>query len=165
MKYFYHFEDKQHGPFELEELRDFHLPPEIPVWYEGMAEWQPASTIPELQDMYQAPSSQQQQVRAKPQGNPTLKFFRIALGVLLLIFTLGLVGSGLENDPIELTPFVMAVIFLGLGVWLIFKKSKFRSGNARNQEEYTAADGTIYDEQMNMLSKDDDYSDDGGDFD
>lgn len=169
-QYFYLLDNEKCGPFVLADLIDVNLPQDILVWHEGLADWVPAGTLPELQDMYQAPQPQapipnQMQTRRMPQGNPTLKFFRIALAVVLLFFAIALVGSGMENDPIQMTPFVMAAIFLAIGLWLLLKKSKFKRGNVRNDDDYTAADGAIYAEQMNMLSQDDDYSDDGSDFD
>ena len=173
-QYFYILDDEQCGPFVLADLIDVNLPPEILVWYEGMAEWQPAHTMPELQEMYQAQAQAQAQaqvqvpnrpqVQIKPQGNPTLKFFRIVLALALVLFSFALVASGFENKPLEMTPFVMAVIFFGVGLWLLLKKSKYKPGNIGNQGEYTATDGSIYAEQMNMMQQDDSY-DDGGDFD
>ena len=163
-QYFYLLDNEQCGPFVLADLRDVNLPPEILVWYEGLAEWQPASTLPELQDLYQVPPQQapipnQPQVKRQAK-NPTLKFFRIVLAIFFLVFAIGLVGSGLENNPIEITPFVMGVIFLGLGIWLLLKKSQYIHGSGRNQDDYTDADGAIYAQQMNMMQQDD-YSDDG----
>jgi len=167
-QYFYLLDNEQCGPFVLADLRDVNLPQDILVWYEGLAEWQPAGTLPELQDLYQvppapAPVPNQPQARMKPKGNPTLKFFRIVLAIFFLVFAIAGVGSGLENDPLEATPFVMAVICLGLGLWLFLKKSKYKRGT-QNQDDYTDADGAIYAQQMNMMQQDDSY-DDGGDFD
>jgi len=162
-QYFYYHENEQFGPFVLADIRDMHLPEDMPVWYEGMAEWQPAATLPELQDLYQAPPPQQQRV-VQAKGSPLLKILRIALGIFCLLMVFGMVGSGLENNPIEPMPFVLAVIFLGLGLWLILKKSKYKRGGAQNQDDYTDADGAIYAQQMNMMQQDDVY-DDGGDFD
>lgn len=170
-QYFYLLDDEQCGPFVLADLIDVKLPQDILVWYEGLPEWQPAGTLPELQDMYreqaaepQAPIPNQPQIQRKPQGNPTLKFFRIVLAIVLLFFAVALVGSSFENKTAEITPFVIAVIFLGLGLWLLLKKSKFKSGNIKNRDEYTDADGAIYAQQMNMMQQDD-FNDDDGDFD
>lgn len=167
-QYFYLLDDEQCGPFVLADLIDVKLPQEILVWYEGLEEWQPAGTLPELQDMYnepipQAPIPNQPQIQRKPQGNPTLKFFRITLAIILWVISIALVGSSLENKTTEITPFVMAVLFFGLGLFLFLKKSKYKKGNPTYKEDYTAADGAIYAEQMNMLSQDDDY-DDGSDY-
>lgn len=167
-QYFYLLDNEQCGPFVLADLRDVNLPPEILVWYEGMAEWQPAATLPELQDLYQVPPPQapipNQPSVKKRAKNPTLKFFRIVLAILFLIFAVALVGSGLENNPIEITPFIMGVIFLGLGIWLLLKKSQYITTGPQNQNDYTDADGAIYAQEQNMLQQDD-YLDNGDDFD
>ena len=170
-QYYYLLDNEQCGPFVLADLIDVKLPQDILVWYEGLPEWQPAGTLPELQDMYQeqaaepqAPIPNKAQIRQKPQGNPTLKFFRIILAIFLLIFAIAGVGSELESNTIEITPLVISAICLGLGLWLLLKKSKYKRGSARNQGDYTDADGAIYAQQMNMMQMDDDY-DDGGDYD
>ena len=70
-QYFYLLDNEKCGPFVLADLIDVNLPQDILVWYEGLADWIPAGTLPELQDMYQAPQPQapipnQMQARRMP---------------------------------------------------------------------------------------------------
>lgn len=51
-KYFYRDNNQNLGPFSLQELQSKYITPQTYVWYEGLAEWQPASQIPELQSLF-----------------------------------------------------------------------------------------------------------------
>ena len=52
MKYYYYADnDKQFGPFTVEELQSQRLKKNILVWTEGMNEWSTADSIEELQDI------------------------------------------------------------------------------------------------------------------
>jgi len=71
MDWFYAQNNQQHGPVTAEALvsmlQQGHVQPADLVWREGMANWQPASTVPELG-------------AATPAINPSLGYFNPALG-------------------------------------------------------------------------------------
>lgn len=166
-QYYYHDEGEQFGPFELAELIDMHIPEHVLIWHEGLQDWTPAGNIPGLQHLYVAPPPQQQRV-IQPKGNPVLKFLRIAFGIFCLLMVIGLISAGIEKDPIDITHFVLAAIFLALGLWLILKKSKAAKAGTHtgNQAE---VDGMLYAQGMNAANPgwEDDSGgyDAGGDFD
>jgi hypothetical protein len=54
-KYYYSDGVNQHGPFTKEELREKHISRETLVWFQGMANWQPAGTVQELGDIFFMP--------------------------------------------------------------------------------------------------------------
>ncbi len=51
-KYFLTDGKKNYGPYTLEELRTKNITRETMVWYEGMTDWQPAGTLPELSELF-----------------------------------------------------------------------------------------------------------------
>lgn len=73
MKYFIANNGQQSGPFELQDLVANGLTPNSMVWCEGMANWQPATSVPEVaqvlmpQQQYQQPQPQYQQQYQQPQ--------------------------------------------------------------------------------------------------
>lgn len=158
-KYFYLLDNEQYGPFPLVEIRDMHIPPDTLVWYQGMADWQPAHTFPELQDLYIAQPQQPVVVKTE---NPFVKFFRIVAGVFCFILVIGLIGSGLEEEPITAMPFILAVVFLALGSWLLFKKPGNKNRNSVDNKN--EIDGMFYAQGQNMLQQEDSWAD-AGDFD
>ena len=52
--------DQQSGPFSLYELRARGLQPDTLVWREGMAEWQPAASVPQLRALLFGPVIEQE---------------------------------------------------------------------------------------------------------
>jgi TM2 domain-containing membrane protein YozV len=53
--YYFAAGNDRKGPFTLEELRGQGVRPEMLVWTEGMADWQPASSVPELSPLFGPP--------------------------------------------------------------------------------------------------------------
>lgn len=53
MKYFIHENGQQSGPFSIEQLKLMHLSVDTNVWCEGMAKWDKAKNVPELQILFQ----------------------------------------------------------------------------------------------------------------
>jgi GYF domain 2 len=49
-KYYFHDGTMQHGPFDLEELKEKNISAETPIWFESMPDWKPAGQIDELKD-------------------------------------------------------------------------------------------------------------------
>ena len=47
------FNNRQAGPYTLDQLRSMPLSPNTPVWYEGLADWTPASQAPVTQVLFQ----------------------------------------------------------------------------------------------------------------
>lgn len=48
MKYWIVINNKQAGPYELEQLRTLPVLPNTPVWHEGLDHWVPAAQVPEI---------------------------------------------------------------------------------------------------------------------
>ena len=55
MEYYYAEGDVQKGPFSLSDLGRQGVKPRTLVWRDGMAEWQRAEAVPELQSLFAAP--------------------------------------------------------------------------------------------------------------
>lgn len=52
MQYYYNQDGQQIGPVDLQTLRATGIMPNTMVWHEGMPNWQPASSLPELSDLF-----------------------------------------------------------------------------------------------------------------
>ena len=50
-KYYIHQNDRQEGPFSLEELRGKHLTGEIPIWHDGLPEWTTVKNLAEVNEL------------------------------------------------------------------------------------------------------------------
>jgi len=68
MEYFYAAGNEQRGPHTLEQLFTVGLKPDTLVWHDGLPEWMPASTLPELATLFSAP--QPQSVAPAPRATP-----------------------------------------------------------------------------------------------
>jgi hypothetical protein len=62
MEFYYAEGDIQKGPFALADLAGQRLTPGTLVWRDGMAQWQRAETVPELQALFAAPAAAAQPV-------------------------------------------------------------------------------------------------------
>ena len=51
-KYFYSNGTNNVGPFTIEELREKKISRETKVWFQELGDWKPASTIPELTELF-----------------------------------------------------------------------------------------------------------------
>jgi hypothetical protein len=58
MEYFYAASNEQRGPHTLEQLFTVGLKPDTLVWHDGLPEWMPAGTLPELAPLFGAPQPQ-----------------------------------------------------------------------------------------------------------
>ncbi len=64
MEYFISIDGNQQGPFPIDALRAQGITPETLVWAQGMANWQPAGQVAELQSLF---ISQTTRTQAQPQ--------------------------------------------------------------------------------------------------
>lgn len=51
-KYFYSDGVNRHGPYTLDELRSKNITRQTKVWFQGLNDWRPAGTIPELSSLF-----------------------------------------------------------------------------------------------------------------
>jgi len=51
-KYFYSDGVNKHGPYSINELRTKKITRETKVWFQGLNDWRPAGTIPELSSLF-----------------------------------------------------------------------------------------------------------------
>ena len=51
-KYFYSDGTNKFGPYTIEELREMNITPHTLIWFQGLSEWRPANTFPELYEVY-----------------------------------------------------------------------------------------------------------------
>lgn len=112
MQYYIVYRGQQIGPMEKEQLRNYDLTPDSKVWCEGMSDWCPAYTIPELMEMMPPKSNvQEQYVSSTGKSN-------IAAGVLALLlggfgihyFYMGKTGGGF---------ICIALTLVTCGIWEI----------------------------------------------
>lgn len=52
MKYFAIINGQRLGPFDISQLQGVGVTKDTMVWHEGMAQWQPAGTMPELEHLF-----------------------------------------------------------------------------------------------------------------
>lgn len=71
MKYYMAKNGQQSGPFEENELMINGLTPDTLVWHEGMAQWLPASQLPELASLLQPEPPRMVFGEAQPPQPPT----------------------------------------------------------------------------------------------
>ena len=50
-KYYIHHNDRQEGPYSLEELKGKHLTGDSPIWYDGLTEWTTVRNIAEVNEL------------------------------------------------------------------------------------------------------------------
>lgn len=55
-KYYLHINNKQEGPFSLEELKEKNISKLTPIWFEGIQNWTAAGEIKELQEFFRITS-------------------------------------------------------------------------------------------------------------
>ncbi len=101
-QYYYYSGTEKFGPMSLSELKTRNIGPNTLVWHEGLSDWKPANTIPELQMLFMTTvgSAQgQQQPAAQPSSssNPYRQQQKPAnmpkLGVLKVFSILGMLLS------------------------------------------------------------------------
>lgn len=99
MNYYIGHAGQQRGPFTIEQLRAMNISADTLVWREGMPQWQPAGSIPELQLV--AGSAPVAYAAARPYAPGDSK--RVLAGVMGILlgalgihkFVLGFTGAGL----------------------------------------------------------------------
>ena len=99
MNYYIGDAGQQRGPFTIEQLRHMHLSPDTLVWREGMPQWQPARSIPELQLYTAHPAMPYATAQPYTPGDSK----RILAGLMAIFFgwlgvhkfVLGFTGAGL----------------------------------------------------------------------
>lgn len=67
MDIYIHRDGQQQGPFTLEQLQGMDLTPDTPVWYEGLADWQPAFRAPATAPLFQPQQPPQPQYQPPQQ--------------------------------------------------------------------------------------------------
>jgi hypothetical protein len=107
MEYYFAEGNQQRGPHALEELSSFGLKPEMLVWRDGLPEWVPAGTLPELASLF---SSVQQVMAVAPTVAPaaTLVPGQVAIAAPPLAYQGVGSNSGNQNG--------MAIAALVLGI-------------------------------------------------
>lgn len=75
-KYYYSDGVNELGPFSFEELKQKNITKDHLVWFATMKDWQPAGTIDELKDLFNAPvpptPSQQVSISSRPSNSDLL---------------------------------------------------------------------------------------------
>ncbi len=85
MQYYFHRNNQQLGPYTVEQLREQKITPDTQVWREGMANWQPASSVIELTSLF-TPT-----LANIPQGANTRTLLKVIIA-LIVVIVLGIVG-------------------------------------------------------------------------
>lgn len=66
MKYWVIFNNKQEGPYTLEQLQQYPLTMQTPVWHQGLPQWVTADRVPELRFMIQQMEQARMQYGSQP---------------------------------------------------------------------------------------------------
>ena len=72
-KYYYTDGANSFGPFTLEELQEKNIGRETKIWFEGLADWQPAGTLPELYGRFKSVPPPIPKMERKYSGTENLK--------------------------------------------------------------------------------------------
>jgi len=96
MNYYITYRGQQIGPMTKEQLLNYDLNPNSMVWHEGMAEWAPAYTIPELMAIMPVGAKNScSAVASSGKSNVAAGIFALLLGGLgVQYFYCGKVGGG-----------------------------------------------------------------------
>lgn len=69
MEYYFIGKDgQQYGPFPAQDLLNYGINPQTPVWAEGMADWTAAGNVPEINQLFAAAQAAKPE---QPQGKPS----------------------------------------------------------------------------------------------
>jgi hypothetical protein len=112
MEYFYAVGTEQHGPCSLDELVKRGIDRQTLVWHEGMAEWKPAETLPELASLFNfsAPPAGTQLAQSMGYATPTPGAGPNGLAVAAMV--LGIVSLvGTFCYGLGVLPGILAIIF------------------------------------------------------
>lgn len=143
MKYYIYENGQQSGPFSIEQLKIMHLSDNTNVWCEGMAKWDKAKNVPELDILFQSSTPPPPPFETKPQKEePTtpcpdnhltmailatiVTFFccsGIPIGIISLIYALevenkwkkGLYDKAIKNSQTARTWAIVSYILAGAG--------------------------------------------------
>lgn len=121
MNYYIIYNGQQVGPMSREQLLSYGLNPDSQVWAEGMPQWVPAYTVPELMEIMPpaAGRAQTPPTYGQPEGNyPCTSGKRIAAGVLAILlgglgvhyFYINKVGGGFLT---------ILLTFVTCGLWSV----------------------------------------------
>ncbi|MBK7799827.1 MAG: DUF4339 domain-containing protein [Saprospiraceae bacterium] len=114
-KYFYIKNEKELGPFDLEELKSEKIKRDTLVWFQGIKDWTKASNVPELDELfiYLPP----------PLPNIQTKKYRISLQLLALTCFVGSVVAWVEVESIVVSGPIAIVISL-IAFFFSYEESK-----------------------------------------
>src|ERR1051325_8908101 len=112
-KYFLHVNNKQQGPFSLEELKQKNISKDAPVWFEGQPDWKPAGEITELKALFTAvpppfskkEESSQNKGSINPAPNPlkkpkSIEWHITRAGIVLLVLLVVFITlKALDHHP------------------------------------------------------------------
>lgn len=130
------YNNQQVGPMDISQLRAYGLQPGTQVWTEGMPQWAPAYTIPELMVAINSWSQQSAPGSGMPPvGGPVNNTVpggkdHVVAGILALVlgslgihyFYMGKVSGGLLCLGITLISAILCVLIIGfalLSVWSV----------------------------------------------
>jgi hypothetical protein len=138
--WYYLLENKPVGPVSREDLmrlvQEGTLSPDVHVWTEGLARWQPASTIFELRGQI-GPEGQPAPQRVRPTSVTVLGILNIVFGSLGLIYTPSIVEKQIQQraEMLQLESATMAyrvggyigsfscmILLLAAGIGLLYQK-------------------------------------------
>jgi hypothetical protein len=68
--------ESQQGPFDVDQLKQMHITPDTPIWYEGLDRWTPAGESPLAAELYGAeePAERQTEVEDDAETADTFDF-------------------------------------------------------------------------------------------
>ena len=114
-RYFYLSGDQQMGPFTHDELKNQHINRETLVWYDGIPDWEKASNIESLKDIFMTPPPipKKDQKESDATSNHTQhqtnkkksKTFRLILGILLVVAAIFII-DGISSGHISIEDFI-----------------------------------------------------------
>jgi hypothetical protein len=112
-KFFYSEGENNFGPFSLEEIKNKGITKETLVWHEGLENWKPAKTIPELNTLFniEQPPLFNNQDKSKEETFLINKFGIIANSRIIFFNNLGWSSTGtkIEVKPQDITSVQMHI--------------------------------------------------------
>ena len=113
--YFYLSGDRQMGPFTHDELKNQHINRDTLVWYDGIPDWEKASNIEALRDLFITPppfpkKDEKESGTTKAQTRPQTdkkksKIVGLVLGILLVVAVIFII-DGISSGHISVEDFI-----------------------------------------------------------
>ena len=119
-------EGRQMGPYSFSELRS-RITPETIVWREGMDDWAPASTVPELDELFRSSTPPHASAFTPPPVILSTLFCCLPFGVVAIVYSAQVDSQWYRgeheraiNSARKAKNFTIASVICSVVVWIVY---------------------------------------------